>query len=417
MKKRYLAAMIAAAAMLACSKEIRIAPAVSFISEAPVLTDTTATFSIVCRGIPADQATVIPVIFGGTAQMGTDYEVSSKEFIYGGDAPSESITIHALKLGTEKTISLTLDLPEGVEGGHYTRSEYTLQDIFGYISFDRTTMIMTDTAEVNVIILDKSGNPKVVGVDTKVTVDVDMEKSTAAEGTHFAFVDDIKEVIIKAGARSGTLRLASLDQTCPLENDRIVLNTSFTERYSFGRYTEQSVTVLGRKWEVLDGSWKIDSLITDSTFMDQWWDEELSLLEAMPRFNENDGLKFDFSTGTFSPSFRSGFKNYFLGNSKIVKGKEIILQKTDGETAGLQTFMIDNTNRYFSADTTSLDKESIIGMRMIQDSESEEELLDFYVIDHTSLSFMPELADSDRYATEKPVAASPGMYLNMIFRK
>lgn len=115
--------------------------------------------------------------------------------------------------------------------------------------------------------------------------------------------------------------------------------------------------------------------------------------------------------------FRSGFKNYFLGNSKIVKGKEIILQKTDGETAGLQTFMIDNTNRYFSADTTSLDKESIIGMRMIQDSESEEELLDFYVIDHTSLSFMPELADSDRYATEKPVAASPGMYLNMIFRK
>ncbi|MBQ6689706.1 MAG: hypothetical protein IJN02_10825 [Bacteroidales bacterium] len=417
MKKIYLAVMIAAAAMLSCSKEIKIAPAVSFISEAPVLTDTTATFSIVCRGIPADQATVIPVIFGGSAQMGTDYEVSSEEFVYGGDAPKESITIHALKLGTEKTLSLTLDLPDGVQGGRYTKSEYSLQDIFGYISFDRPEMMMTDTTEINIVILDRSGNPKIVGVDTRITVNIDMEQSSAIEGEHFSFADNIKDVTIKAGSRSGALKLVSLDQTCPLENDRIVLKTSFSDRYSYGRYPEQSITVLGRKWETLEGSWKIDSLVTDSTFMDEWWEEEFSLLEAMPKFNSSDALKFDFSTSTFSPSFKSDFKNYFIGNSKLIKSKEMMLQRTDGETAELQTFMLDNTNRYFASDTTSLDKESLIGLRLMRDIETDAELLDLYIIDHTSLSFMPELEESGRYAAEKPVAASPGMYLNVIFRK
>lgn len=414
--KRYIAIM-AAAFLLACSKETENVPAVSFERATPVLTDTTATFSIVCRGLPADQPTVIPVIFGGTALMGTDYEVSSEEFVYGGEAPTESITIYALRLGTEKTLSLTLDIPDGVQGGRYTKSEYSLQDIFGYISFDRPELIMTDTAEVNIVILDKSGNPKVVGADTRISVSIDMEQSSAIEGEHFSFADDIKEVTIKAGYPSGTLKLFSPDQTCPLENDRIVLKPSFNDRYSYGHYPEQRITVLGRKWETLEGSWKIDSLVTDSTFMDEWWEEELSLLEAMPKFNANDALKFDLSTSTFSPSFKSDFKNYFIGNSKLIKSSVLMLQRTDGENAELQTFMLDNTNRYFASDTTSQDKESLIGLRMIKDIETEEELLDLYIIDHTSLSFMPELEESGRYAAEKPAAASPGMYLNAIFKK
>ena len=98
------------------------------------------------------------------------------------------------------------------------------------------------------------------------------------------------------------------------------------------------------------------------------------------------------------------------------RGEIIDLELVDGSTAPVQTFLIDNTNRYFSKNQKSEDKESYIGMRLIP-GEGEEELLDLYIIDHTSRSFMPELEALGKYSPEKPVAASPGLYLNLIFKR
>jgi hypothetical protein len=43
--------------------------------------------------------------------------------------------------------------------------------------------------------------------------------------------------------------------------------------------------------------------------------------------------------------------------------------------------------------------------------------LDFYVIDYVSKSFMPELETEGKYAPEKPVAASRGLFLNHTFTR
>ena len=48
---------------------------------------------------------------------------------------------------------------------------------------------------------------------------------------------------------------------------------------------------------------------------------------------------------------------------------------------------------------------------------TKEELLDMYIVDHTSKSFMPELLDFEMYDKEKPVAAMTGCFLNATFKK
>ena len=42
-------------------------------------------------------------------------------------------------------------------------------------------------------------------------------------------------------------------------------------------------------------------------------------------------------------------------------------------------------------------------------------MMELYIVDHTSKSFMPEL--ETRYGTEKPVATEPGTYIMANFRK
>ena len=93
----------------------------------------------------------------------------------------------------------------------------------------------------------------------------------------------------------------------------------------------------------------------------------------------------------------------------------IELELADGSKENIQTFILDNTNRYFTKKDKSEDKESHIGLRLIESED--QQLLDLYILDHTSRFFMPELEATGKYAPEKPVAASPGLYLNLIFTK
>ena len=40
-----------------------------------------------------------------------------------------------------------------------------------------------------------------------------------------------------------------------------------------------------------------------------------------------------------------------------------------------------------------------------------------YILDHTSKTFMPELETGNKYGTEKPVAAEPGLYFCTTFAR
>lgn len=417
MKKILTILFMAAAALTSCQEESLLSPAASLFTPTPELTDTTAIFRLAVANIKeGDKAVTFPVRFEGNAERGVDYTVSADAFVFGGESPVDSIVVTTLKLGTEKTLSLTVSLPEGFEAGKYLTSEYTLHDKFAYISFSKEYTMTADSVEIGFTLTDKSGRLTQHSDSVEVFMNVNADKSTAVEGVDFEFSDS-SYFMIRPGATDGILEIRSLKPKVEPGRDRIVMNLSFGEDFGVGKIQEMEIDLLDKEWSDLDGAWQVDSLVTDSLYMKDFWKETCSGYRNMPEFNERDNFEFDIKGCTLTPSLRSDLKNYFTNKSNMRKGGVIDLELTDGSMAPVQTFLIDNTNRYFSKDEKSEDKASYIGLRLIPGEDEGETLVDMYLIDHTSRSFMPELEVMGKYSPEKPSAASPGLYLNLILSK
>ncbi len=416
--KRIIILLAAAVAFLAsCQDEITLNPAASLFSDKPELKDETAIFRLAVANVAdSSQAVVFPVRFEGTAERGTDYSVSADAFVFGGESPVEAITVTTLKRGTDKTLSLILDLPEGFDGGRFLSAGYTLHDKYAYISFDNAACMLADSLDLPFKLTDREGRTRSISKEAKISLSVNKEKSTAVEGEDFMFADS-SWFTVPAGNTGGSFKLESLKPSIDPGRDKLVLGIGVedSEGFGSGEITEIEISLLDQIWGTLEGKWKIDTLITDSLYMKEIWKENCSGYSLMPEFNKRDAVSFDLLEGTFSPSFRSSFSNYFIGESTMHKGglQEIRLDEDNSVT--LQTFLLDNTNRYFSKNEKSEDTESLIGLRLVQ--EEEEEILEMYLIDHTSKSFMPELEADGKYAPEKPAAASPGLYLRLGFTK
>ena len=167
------------AAFASCQKELPLEPAISFFSAAPEIKDETAIFRLAYANITDSTEMVIPVKIGGTAELGTDFIMSGDRFVFGGENPVDSIVVTTLKLGTERTLSLTVDIPAGYTAGKYPTSEYILQDKLAFLSFDIGYQMMTDSLEIVFQTLDKSGKTKALGDDLEVSLSVNQEKTTA----------------------------------------------------------------------------------------------------------------------------------------------------------------------------------------------------------------------------------------------
>ena len=414
MKGRVLTLIAIAGIFSACSKDISLDPAVSLFAPQPEVYEETAIFRLASMGIDAVSEQSFPVTFGGSAERGVDYTVSGDRFVLGGENPVDSIVVTTLKLGTDKTVSLTVEVPDGIGNGKYMTSEFTLQDKLAYFSFPASYSMVADSIDVEFDAYDRKGKAKVLGREATITLSVDTEKSTAVEGEDFIFADST-HFVISQGQSTGKLKLKALKPRPAEGRDKVVLNLGFDEKYGAGTDCQIEIDLLDTLWSTLNGEWKIDTLVTDTTYMRKYWDESYTGMELMPKYNMSDAMTFDLKAASLNPKLRSGFKNYFLGKSIMKKAGSMDLDLGNGETASLQTFLIDNTNRDFSEDSKSEDKESYIGVRILEGEEAD--TLDLYVIDHMSKSFLPELVTEERYAPEKPVAASPGLFLNLTFTK
>lgn len=411
--KKTIYLLIALAAFISCQDELVLNPAISLFSADPEIYEETAIFRLAYSGMADSTERVFPVTFGGSAEFGSDYTVSSDRFVFGGENPIDSIVVTTLRLGTDKTVSLSVEVPEGFSAGRYLSSEYTLQDKLAYLSFSDSYLMLCDSLDISFDAKDRSGSTKSLGQDAEITLSVNKEKSTATEGVDFTFSDSTS-FIIRKGQSSGYLELKSLNPHPQDGRDKIVLNLGFGDKYSIGKTAEIEISLLDTLWKHLDESWMIDTLVTDSLYMDRYWKDICTGLDKLPSFEDTDMITFDMAEAQVIPSFRSDFKNFFKGISGIRKGSALSLDLGDGTTADLQTFLLDKTNRYFSADEESEDQESFIGVRFFPETTDS---LDFYLIDYVSRSFMPELESLGKYAPAKPVAASPGLFLNITFTK
>lgn len=411
--KRIIYILTLAAAIVSCQKELTLEPAVSFFGASPEIREETAVFRLAFANITDSTERVIPVRIEGTAEKGIDYTISGDRFVFGGENPVDSIVVTTLKLGTERTLNLSIEVPEGYAGGKYLTSGYTLQDKLAFFSFSKAYQMVSDSLDITFQSFNKDGKAKALTRDTEIFLNINTEKSTAVEGEDFVFADSSR-FVIKNGQAQGSLRLKALNPHPADGKDKIVLNLSYDEKYGPGATTEMEISLLDTLWKHLSGTWEADSLVTDSLYMEKYWNNSCTGMDLFPQFNNRDWLTFDIEGGTFTPAVRSAFKNYFSGRSALRKGNHISLDLGDGGSAELQTFWLDNTNRYFSSEQESEDKESLIGLRFFPDHTDS---LDLYIIDYVSKSFMPELEAEGKYAPEKPVAASPGQFLNLIFKR
>ena len=417
MKKIITILFMAAALLTACQEESLLNPAASLFTSTPELTDTTAIFRLAVANIKAgDKAITFPVRFEGTAERGVDYSVSADAFVFGGDSPVDSIVVTTLNLGTDKTLSLTVSLPEGFEAGKYLTSEYRLHDKFAYVSFSRGYAMTADSTDLGFQLTGKNGKVKTFSKPVKIHMIVDKEKSTAEEGVDFEFSDS-SYFTIREGQTSGTLEIKSLKSVVEPGRDKIVMNLSFEDDFGAGQIHEMEIDLLDGTWSRLDGTWRADSLVTDASYMEEYWKDAASDYSLVPEFDSEDNITVDLKNCSLDPRFSSSFRYYFTDLALMRKGGIVDLELPDGSTAPIQTFLIDNTNRFFSRSEKSDDKESYIGLRLISGETEDKPLLDMYVLDHTSKSFMPELEAAGKYSPEKPVAASPGLYLNLVFSK
>lgn len=415
MKRILTILSLAAAFLTACQEESLLNPAASLFSPKPELTDTTAIFRLAVANIEAtDKAITFPVRFDGDAEYGVDYTVSADAFVFGGESPVDSIVVTTLKLGTEKTLSMTVSLPEGFEAGKYLTSGYTLQDKFAYVSFSKAYTMTADSTDLGFQLTKKSGNTTLCSKDVDVFMSVNKEKSTAEEGVDFEFSDS-SYFTIRAGETDGVLEIKSLKPVVEPGRDKIVMNLSFEDDFGAGQIHEMEIDLLDGIWSDLDGTWMTHAMVTDALYMEEYWKETASGYRLIPEFDSDDTFTVDMTNSILDPRFSSSFRYYFIGQSLMRKGSIVDLELPDGATVPIQTFLIDNTNRFFSNEEKSDDKESYIGLRFIPGETEDEKLLYMYILDHTSKSFMPELEASGKYSPEKPVAASPGLYLNIIF--
>lgn len=401
------------AILAACQKELPMEPAISFFAAEPEIQAETAIFRLAFANITDSTERAFPVTFGGTAELGTDYTVSGDRFVFGGENPIDEIVVNTLKLGTDKTLSLTVEVPEGYVAGKYTTSGYTLQDKIAYFSFSESYIMTTDAVDIEFTAKDRYGRLISLASDAEISINVDKEKSTAEEGVDFAFSDG-SSLMIPAGKNSGSFGLKMLNPNPQNGKDKIVLNFGINEKYSSGEIAEIEISLLDTLWRHLDGKWVIDTLVTDSAYMENYWNGVCTGFDKLPVFNSDDNISIDVQGMFISSSFISAFDDYFSIISNIRKGPGLTLDLGDGTSADLQTFLLDNINRYFSPYEKSEDEEAYIGLRFLSESADS---LDMYIIDYESRSFMPELQSLGKYAPEKPVAAAPGLFLNLRFKK
>ncbi len=432
--KKLLFVLAAVATLFAsCTPEAEVkTPSVSFQTADPAVDGDEAVFTVVVSNYTGAEPLTIPVLVETEAVEGTDYEISATEFVWGGENPVTTITVTTLELGTGHNVKLTLQNPEGINPGKFMFSEVMLADRDVNVSFE-TSLIMTEAEyiPVKVIVTNAKGEFE-VEEDTEFTISVNTEKSTAIPGTHFEFDSEENFALVYEGMSEGEAYINILE--VEEGKDKIVLRLDEPEGYGFGNYFEVEIRLVSY-WEKLAGKWEINEIISTAEFIESqmgWINQDwltCTYEEAyadLPVYNASDALEIVITgenTGVLKPSFQSNLKNYFIGETNMVKGENHDVY-IDGLSvvpviANTRIAICDNINRYFHATEMSEDKEGWVAFGLKYDADLGTDILEMYIIDHTSKSFLANvLTEMDyMYGTENPVADMPGMWIGATFKR
>ena len=417
-------AAMAALFMVSCEPEDTVeVPTVSFAVQ-PVNVDGVFTLTLMTSGYDGTEPVTVPLDFSGSAVEFEDYRLSAEAFVIGGAEPVNTITVTTLTTVPDKELTISLTAPEGFVLGKIPSVTLSLTPVKIYLSFESNAVSAPEAATAVLNTYDGQGALKRVGQAMTFEVEVNTEKSTAELGNHFVFDSDepegnIQKVVVEANDLEGalTINLVKYEEG----HNTVVLNiketeNSPTENSPIGEYGEVAITFSGSLWTKLGGTWVINEFVTDREYQESYYDGwGMSGFDLFPTVSSNDKITFDLSANTFTPSFEDGFNDYFLGVSNITEGY-YYNKETSGNFFNDEVLLVelDNVNRYFDPANPSEEKHAYIGVKFITDDNGEE-LLDLYILDYESHTFLPELIDMDMYNSTRPTA--PLVYLEMTFKR
>ena len=428
MKKCFAIAVAALTVFAACTKEGGVkTPSVSFETALPLTVDGASVLSIKVSDYSGSEAVTVPVTFSGDAEKDKDYTVSAEAFVIGGSEPITSITVTPVVYGSKKSVTASLEVPEGFTAGSYVSCTFPLSDAVARCSFATKKATLGDRVAIEVNLIDNADKPYSVQKATTIAVEVDTEKSTAVEGTDFRFKDGKKAVVFDAMSSTGKVEIEYIE-TEDNAGKLVVLKLVPDSKFELGQYAEVSVDLIGSYLTKLNGTWVIDKLVTTADFFEEvmYWAEYSSrpkeeVYAGFPEFNKNDSFSFDFETGLFIPAFESTFKNYYIGESTFSLGDEIELHMNNNYPPTIMAskiVILNNVNRYFSDSEFSVDKEGYVAFSFSTDEDGSE-LLYMMTIDYESHTFLKdELPSMYPDPLVKPyLGLYPGTFLIATFKR
>lgn len=399
--------LVTALVTVSCSKEED--NTIHFEKERYAITTGTLKVRLV---VPSGQTNgqEIPVTFSGEAIKGNDYTVSSEKYIADGNAENLTISISAKNnFSTPKVIIMNA-------GDAKTTILLGKRDAMLY-SFESASYVLAQEVEVRVGILNaRTGEYMSAPNDVEVKMGV-ADTSTAVEGTNFEFVN--KSAVIKKGSNYCTFTLKKLNYE--KGKDLIVLKPLVTEEEGFieGQYPTTEVKMIEGYAYDLMGTWVMNEMVTTPVSLSTLWGYLMdSDTENLPRFDAND--TFTFESGAYSgfqltTNLSSSLKDYFSSGSEFTFDKDYDIH-VGMQKITLQLLLLKNVNRFFSPTEKSEDKEAYLGVRNIVDESTGEVLLDVYIIDHNSKSFLQSVSDY-AYMPYKPTADNIYSYINFTLKK
>lgn len=353
----------------------------------------------------------IPVTFSGEAVKGSDYTVSAEKYVADGNAENLTISVSAKNnFSTPKIIIMKA-------GDAQATILLGKRDAMLY-SFESASYVLAQEVEVRVGILNaRTGEYMTAPNDVEVKMGV-VDTSTAVEGKNFEFVN--KSAVIKKGSNYCTFTLKKLNYE--IGKDLIVLKPQVTEEEGFieGQYPTTEVKMIEGYAYDLMGTWVMNEMVTTpESIAGEWYGMLMdSDTENLPRFDAND--TFTFESGAYSgfqltTNLSSSLKDYFHSSSEFTFDKDYDIH-VGMQKITLQLLLLKNVNRFFSSTEKSTDKEALLGVRNIVDESTGEVLLDVYIIDHNSKSFLQSVSDY-AYMPYKPTANSSSSYINFTLKK
>lgn len=411
----YLMFAIVAIVFSACKDDNDKGENIAFERQEYKLTAGTIIVKLIVNQSPA-QATELPVTFGGTAKLNEDYTVSATKYVVGGSQQMLAIEVTAKNNFQEaKTITMTLSGASSAT----TTIRLNPRDKYLY-TFAQRDYVMGNEAEIT-LKLQSSRTGEDVAADNDITISIaaDESKSTAVEGTHFEFIN--KTATIKQGTTGCVFKLKALKMETG--KDKIVIKSTAGEADGFlkGRFPEANIKILGSYVNDLFGTWVMDTIITDTTYMKNMWAGAIPDKEflGLPKFKKSDTFTFieDGKGGyVLKTTLESEFKNYFRPESPFSFDQEYKMRTGMAGKIAMQLLRLTNVNRYFSPTELSSDKEALLGLRNVKTDDGKV-LLDVYLIDYESRSFFQSFPDYGMYDPTKPTASSSGLFLNFLLKK